>query len=131
MYAPRVPNREGRSAYGRYMQEPTSVAPPEVQPCLGFCYGGHIFSPHIGLHLAAKIEKCRAEGEFTCLTVDSTAKPTLPLLGQVGRNRKRSKNKARQFRITTNCTLRMWYEVRGDLYSWWIPCFREISKLRL
>ena len=65
------------------------------------------FSPHIELHMATKIEKRRAEGEFAYLTVDSTVKPTLPLLGQVGHNRKRSKNKAMQFRITTNCTLCM------------------------
>ena len=49
------------------------------------------FSPHVEITFAGLLGRCRAEGEFTCLTVDSTVKPTLPLLGQVCHNRKRSK----------------------------------------
>lgn len=55
---------------------------------------GIFCSRHIERRLAKMLDKCRLECVFTYMTVDSTVKPTLPLLGHVGHNRKRVKNRS-------------------------------------
>ena len=45
------------------------------------------FSPAVETRVQGYIELCREGGEFENITVDCTVKPTLPLVGQIGRNR--------------------------------------------
>ena len=49
------------------------------------------FSKRMDLHFDNLLGKCLSNGEYTHLTVDSTVKPTLPLLGQAGHNRMKKK----------------------------------------
>ena len=51
------------------------------------------FSPEMETRLFKYLEKARRGGEFETLTVDSTVKPTFPLVGQIGQNTKMSRKK--------------------------------------
>ena len=49
-------------------------------------------SPRLDAELLGMLDMCLDRGEFESVTVDSTAKPTRPLVGQLGRNmRKKEK----------------------------------------
>ena len=49
------------------------------------------YSPGMEEQLSGMLDTCRANGEFESITVDCAVKPTLPPLGQVNRNRVKSK----------------------------------------
>ena len=57
----------------------------------GRLFSSIFFSPRVDLQFDNLLGKCLSNGEYIHLTVDSTVKPTLPLLGQVGHNKMKTK----------------------------------------
>ena len=83
-------------------------------------------SPKMDSKLIGMIDMCVNRGEFASVTVDSTVKPTRPLVGQLGHNRRKQERRERtQYHMLNNYTLFTSSEVRRGRFSWRGRCFRK------
>ena len=89
--------RAGR--FDRDLRERARIATTEEGYCLGGNPRRYFFSPHMEGVVRSRIDICRRGGEFENVTVDYTAKPTIPLVGQTGHNKKKKERGRRQYLI--------------------------------